>query len=409
MWYTLSMPFFSCKIGTADGRIVDKTYEAESAAALRETLQEQGFHLIRLHREPWWRSLGSNLSASGRPGGRAFLTFNQELLVLLRSGLPILQVLDTISERMESGPFRDALRAVREEVRGGAVLSEAFGQFPQIFPHLYIASIQAGEKSGDLPVTLGRFIQYQKRVEAIRAKVKSATFYPVLLSFAVVSAVLFLLFYVIPSFSQIYADAGATLPLATRILIGLSSGLLRGLPLLLPLTVLLLAGLRIWLRSDAGIRWRDTFLLRLPFFGAMVIDYAILGFCRTFGTTLASGIPVVQAMAMARGTLNNRILEEKLGGAIRRIEEGAPISQSLAETGFFPGLSLRMIGVGESTGALSEMLWDVADYYEAEVERRLDRLTTMIEPLMMLTMGVVIGAIVVAMYIPIFQLAGTVR
>jgi type IV pilus assembly protein PilC len=250
---------------------------------------------------------------------------------------------------------------------------------------------------------------YQKRVEAIRAKVKSAFFYPILLSIAVLAVVLFLLFYVIPSFSQIYADANAVLPLATRILIALSNSLLSGLPLLLPLSVVAFFVFRTYFRSDSGIRWKDKLFLRIPFLGKLVIDYAILGFCRTFGTTLLSGIPIVQAMSMARGTLNNRLLEEKMTVVIRRIEEGASISQAIAEGDFFPGLALRMIGVGESTGALAEMLWDIADYYESEVERRLDRLTTMVEPLMMMTMGIVIGAIVIAMYIPIFQLAGTVR
>jgi len=403
------MSLFICKIGANDGRVLEKEFESTSASILRESLEEQGFYVFDIRKKVWWKHIGNALVGGGRPSGRDFLTFNQELLVLLRSGLPILQVLDAVTERMETGLFREALRDIREEIRGGAVLSESFQKHSHLFPHLYIASIKAGEKSGDLPVTLGRFIVYQKRVEAIRAKVKSAIFYPILLSLAVITVVLFLLFYVIPSFSQIYSDANAVLPLATRILIALSNSLISGLPLLIPLAIVAFFTLKTYLHSDSGIRWRDKLFLRLPFLGKLVIDYAILGFCRTFGTTLLSGIPIVQAMGMARGTLNNRLLEDKMTVAIRRIEEGASISQAISEGDFFPGLALRMIGVGESTGALPEMLWDVADYYESEVERRLDRLTTMVEPLMMMTMGIVIGAIVIAMYIPIFQLAGTVR
>lgn len=403
------MSLFICKIGANDGRVLEKEFEAASAPILRESLEEQGFHVFDIRKKFWWSILRDGLIGGGRPTGRDFLTFNQELLVLLRSGLPILQVLDAVTERMEAGSFREALRDIREEIRGGAILSESFNKHSHLFPHLYIASIKAGEKSGDLPVTLGRFIVYQKRVEAIRAKVKSAIFYPILLSLAVVTVVLFLLFYVIPSFSQIYSDANAVLPLATRILISLSNSLITALPVLIPLAVFVFFALKTYLQSDSGIRWKDRLFLRLPFLGKLAIDYAILGFCRTFGTTLLSGIPIVQAMSMARGTLNNRILEDKMTIAIRRIEEGASISQAISEGDFFPGLALRMIGVGESTGALAEMLWDVADYYESEVERRLDRLTTMVEPLMMMTMGIVIGAIVIAMYIPIFQLGGTVR
>lgn len=403
------MSIYKCKIGASDGRVLEKEFEASSAPSLRESLEEQGFYVFDIRKHGWWQGLGSGVIGRGRLSGREFLTFNQELLVLLRSGLPILQVLDTVTERMEAGSFREALRDIREEIRGGAILSESFNKYPNLFPHLYIASIKAGEKSGDLPITLGRFILYQKRVEAIRAKVKSAVFYPILLSIAVITVVLFLLFYVIPSFSQIYADANAALPLATRILIALSNGLISGLPVLIPLVFGLIIILKSYMRSESGILWKDRLFLRLPFVGKLVVDYAILGFCRTFGTTLSSGIPIVQAMSMARGTLNNRLLEDKMIVAIKRIEEGASISQAISEGNFFPGLALRMIGVGESTGSLAEMLWDVADYYESEVERRLDRLTTMVEPLMMLTMGIVIGAIVIAMYIPIFKLAGTVN
>lgn len=402
------MPTFHCKIGTADGRVVEKDFEAASRALLRENLEEQGFYVFAIKARPFqflWKQEGGR----GRLTGRRFLTFNQELLVLIRSGLPILQVLDTVIERIEPGGMLEVLRQIREDVRGGSSLSEAFGKFPRAFPHLYIASIKAGERTGDLPVTLSRFIAYQKRVEAIRAKVRSASFYPMLLCIAVVSVLLFLMLYVVPSFTQIYADANVELPLITRLLIAAATGMTRGLPLLLPLLAVAAVGLRAWLRSQPGKLMRDRLKLRLPFFGALLGDYALTSFCRTLATTLSSGIPVVQAMQMSRGTLNNLILESHLGRAIGQVEEGTAISAALEQTGFFPLMALRMIGVGESTGALAEMLSDVSDYYEAEVERRLDRLTTVIEPLMMLAMGLLIGGIVVAMYIPIFQLAGTVR
>jgi len=402
------MPTFHCKIGTADGRVVEKEFEAASRKLLRENLEEQGFYVFKITRRPvqfLWRKEGWR----GRLTGRRFLTFNQELLVLIRSGLPILQVLDTIIERLEPGALLDVMRQVREDVRGGSILSEAFGKFPRTFPHLYIASIKAGERTGDLPVTLARFIAYQKRVEAIRAKVRSASFYPLLLCLAVVSVLLFLMLYVVPSFTQIYADANVQLPLITRMLISTATGLSRGLPLLLVLLAAGTVALRTYFHSHSGRLALDRVKLKIPFFGEMLTDYALSSFCRTFATTLSSGIPAVQAMQMSRGTLNNISLESRLGGAILHVEEGTAISMALEETGFFPLMALRMIGVGESTGALADMLADVADYYESEVERRLDRLTTVIEPVMMMGMGLLIGGIVVAMYIPIFQLAGTVR
>jgi type IV pilus assembly protein PilC len=214
--------------------------------------------------------------------------------------------------------------------------------------------------------------------------------------------------YVIPSFTQVYADAGMQLPLMTRIVIALADGLVAWLPVWAPALLFSLFLLRTYARTEGGAFMVDRIKLRLPFFGVLLQEYALSTFCRTFSITLASGIPVVQAMQMSQGTLNNRVQEKRLANAVKRIEEGARISEALEQTGNFPIIALRMIGVGESSGSLVDMLADVADYYEDEVERRLDRLTTMVEPLMMMTMGLLIGGIVVAMYIPIFQMAGTV-
>lgn len=402
------MPSFSCKVGTSDGRVLEKEFDAVSAEILRENLEGQGFFVFQVRRRPL-AFLFSKEANSARLSGRRFLAFNQEFLVLIRSGLPILQVLDTITERLEAGALLEVLRDIRNEVRGGSMLSEAFAKFPRIFPHLYIASVRAGEKTGDLPVTLARYLVYQKRQEALKAKIKGASFYPALLTIAVLVVLAFMLLYVVPSFTQIYADANAQLPLLTRMLIGISTGLVSWMPLLLPALIVAIAGARLYALSGPGALLIDRVKLKVPFFGPLFLDYALSGFCRTFGTTLASGIPAVQAMQMSRGTLNNRVLEEAMVRAVQRVEEGTTISSAIEQTGYFPVIALRMIGVGEASGALAEMLADVAEYYEEEVERRLDRLTTLIEPIMMMAMGLLIGGIVVAMYIPIFQLAGTVR
>jgi type IV pilus assembly protein PilC len=402
----MAMHLYHCKIGTSDGRILKKDIEAVSRAALLENLESEGFFVFRIRRAPFqWLS---GPVAHGRLNTRRFLSLNQEMLVLLRSGLPILQVLDTLIERMEPGRLLDAMREVRSDVKGGSALSEAFGSYPGMFPLLYLASLRAGEQSGDLPVTLGRYIDYQKRVEAIRARVRSASFYPALLAVAVLIVLAFMMLYVIPSFTQIYADAAVELPLLTRMVISFANGLVAGLPVWLPLSIAGLVLLRVYVRGEVGALHLDRIKLRLPFFGALLSEYALSTFCRTLATTLSSGIPIVQATQMSRGTLNNRFLEQKMTDVVRRIQEGSKISEALEQTGSFPLIALRMIGVGESSGSLVDMLSDISEYYESEVERRLDRLTTIIEPLMMLTMGLLIGGIVVAMYIPIFQLAGTV-
>ncbi|RMF47939.1 MAG: type II secretion system F family protein [Deltaproteobacteria bacterium] len=399
------MPTFSCKIGTSDGRVVERQFEAVSSSMLREQLEEQGFYVFRIRRRVLSGLAGSG---GGRWTSRRFLSFNQEFLVLLKAGLPILQIFDTLIERQEPGAMLDVLRSIREEVKGGSSLSDAMGKFPRFFPYLYVASIRAGERTGDLPVTLARYIEYQKRLEAIKARVRNATFYPMLLTIAVVAVVLFLMLYVVPSFSQIYADAKVELPFLTRVLITVANGMVGALPLLIAGVVLAAVLVRSALLTEKGAFLFDRFKLKVPFFGALLTEYALLSFCRTLGTILLSGVPIVQALQMARGTLNNRVLESAIVAAIRRVEEGMGLSESFERCGFFPNIALRMIGVGEKGGSLPDMLADVADYYETEVERRLDRLTTMIEPVMMASMGLLIGGIVVAMYFPIFQLAGTV-
>ena len=399
------MSTYRCKIGTADGRVLEKDFEADSRDALQQNLEEQGFFVFKIRKVSmqWFSGGGSSLS------GRRFLALNQEMMVLIRSGLPILQVLDALIDRMESGALLNTLQEIRSDVKGGSSLSDAFERFPNMFPQLYVASLRAGEQSGDLPITLGRYIEYQKRVEAIKAKVKSASYYPIILLLLVTGVLAFLLLYVIPSFTQVYADADVALPLMTRFVIALANGLVSWLPFWVPALLIGAFALRTFVRTDRGGLLLDKLKLRLPFFGDLLGEYALSTFCRTFATTLASGIPIVQSMQMARGTLNNRVLEQRLVRATNRIQEGAKISEALEQTGDFPVIALRMIGVGETSGSLVDMLTDVSEYYENEVERRLDRLTTMIEPLMMLTMAGLISVIVVAMYLPIFQMAGTVQ
>lgn len=398
------MSTYRCKIGTADGRVLEKDFEADSRDALQQSLEEQGFFVFRIRKKSLkWFSGGSSIT------GRRFLALNQEMMVLIRSGLPIIQVLNALIERMEAGPLLNTLQEIRKDVKGGSSLSEAFERFPNMFPHLYVASLRAGEQSGDMPITLARYIEYQKRVEAIKAKVRSASYYPIILLLLVTGVLAFLLLYVIPTFTQVYADANVELPLLTRFVIALGNGLVSTLPFWVPALIASFFAIKAYLKTDRGALIIDRLKLRLPFFGDLLGEYAISTFCRTFATTLASGIPIVQSMQMARGTLNNRVLEQRLVGATNRIQEGAKISEALEQTGDFPVIALRMIGVGETSGSLVDMLTDVSEYYESEVERRLDRLTTMIEPLMMLTMAGLISVIVVAMYLPIFQMAGTVQ
>jgi type IV pilus assembly protein PilC len=401
------MPIFSCKLGGADGRIIQRQMEAANAAVLRQTLEDQGFFVFEVKKRPL-QFLLERSSVGRRVDSKELLTFNQELLVLIKAGLPIIQALDTVLEQGDRGKLTEVLRQVREDVKGGAALSDSFARFPKTFPTLYIASIRAGERTGDLPQTIRRYIAYLKRVEGLRKKIIAALVYPAILVTVAVLAVGFLLIYVVPTFSRIYLDSGSALPLPTQILITITTGLKTLFPLLLLGAGAVLFGFRRWVATETGRFAFDTFVLKIPLVGTTLARYAVSGFCRTLATVIGSGVPIVEGLRMSVGTLNNRLLERKLLSAIARIEEGTLLSVSLGDTGMMPPLALRMIAVGESTGALEEMLNDVSEYFEEEIDARLHVLTTAIEPAIMIFMGVVVGGIILTMYLPIFKIAGTV-
>lgn len=402
------MALYTCKLGAADGSIQVRELEAADAAQLRASLEEQGYYVFELKKRPFQFLLDKGLKRR-KVDNRELLTFNQELLVLIKAGMPILQILDTILERRtDAGRFTGLLTQIREDVKGGAALSVAMERHGAAFPHLYLASIRAGERTGDLPDTIRRFIQFLKRSEAVRKKVIASLFYPAILVVVAVLAIALLLIYVVPTFSQIYADAGAQLPLLTRVLISFTSGLRSTLPIWILILIGSAAWFRTWRASDAGRYRVDRWKLHLPMIGEIFSRYAVSSFSRTLATLLGSGIPIVESLRMSVGTLNNRHLERRLLDAIRQVEEGGQLSAALERAHIMPPLALRMLGVGEATGALEEMLGDIAEYLEDEVEERLHVLTTAIEPAIMVTMGVVIGFIIVAMYLPVFKIAGAV-
>jgi type IV pilus assembly protein PilC len=277
-----------------------------------------------------------------------------------------------------------------------------------VFPYLYVASIRAGERTGDLPQTIRRYIQYLKRVDGIRKKIVAALLYPAILVVFAGMAITLLLVYVVPTFSQVYADSGSQLPLLTQLLITFT-GLLRRLFLVIVAVAALLIYLfQTWKKTEKGHFIFDRFKLTVPLLGDVMTKYSVSGFTRTLATVLGSGIPIIESLRMSIGTLDNVFMEKKLFEAVRFIEEGGRLSVALERINIMPPLALRMLGVGETTGGLEDMLIDISDYLEDELEERMKIVTTAIEPAIMLIMGVVIGVIIVAMYLPIFKIAGTV-
>jgi type IV pilus assembly protein PilC len=399
------MSIFTCKIGSSDGRISVKEFDAVNAGILRQSLEDQGYVVFELRKKPLQFLMERGLGRK-RIGNKDLLMFNQELLVLLKAGLPILQALDTILES-GGGKLNEILSAIREDVKGGMAFSNAFEKYPRVFPHLYIASIQAGERTGDLPQTIRRYIAFLKRTEGFKGKIIAALFYPAILVTVAFIAVTVLLIYVVPTFSRIYADSGSVLPLPTQMLISFTGFLRHYLLLFIALLVAGGALFRRWSETETGRYAVDSLKIKTPLAGAMLTRYAVAGFTRTLATVLGSGIPIVEALRMSVGTLNNKVLERGLLTAVIRVEEGSKLSSALESIKLMPPLALRMLSVGESTGSIEEMLADISDYFEEEIERNLQVLTTAIEPAIMIVMGVVIGVIIIAMYLPIFKIANT--
>lgn len=401
------MSLYTCKLGASDGKILYREFEAVEPAMLQKSLEDQGFFVFEVKRKPFQFLFDKGMKRRS-VDNRALLIFNQELLVLIKAGMPIMQVLDAILEGHDNGKFAEILRQVREDVKGGAALSTALERHGRSFPHLYVASIRAGERTGDLPRTIRRYIQYLKRVDSIRKKVIAALFYPAILVLFAFMAITLLLLYVVPTFAQVYADSGSQLPLLTRMLIETTTVMKRFAPLVVLLGFGAAAAYRTWVGTESGRYAVDRFKLTVPFGGEIFTKYSVAGFARTLATVLGSGIPIIESLRMSIGTLNNKFMEKRLFEAVRFIEEGGRLSTALERINIMPPLALRMLGVGETTGSLEDMLVDISDYLEDELEERMHLLTTAIEPAIMLIMGVVIGVIIIAMYLPVFKIAGTV-
>jgi type IV pilus assembly protein PilC len=401
------MAIYTCKLGSSDDKIIEKEFEAADRAILRQSLEEQGFFVFEIKKKQF-QFLWEKGAARRGVDAKEFLTFNQELLVLMKAGLPIIQALDTILEKSAKGRLTEILHDIREDIKAGAALSDAFEKHSRVFSHLYIASIRAGEKTGDLPQTLRRFVAFMKRVEGFKKKVISAFIYPAILITVAAIAVTLLLLYVVPTFTKIFADAGSQLPLPTQMLIAFTTMLRRYILVILGIVLAAITLFRRWGVTEHGRFLIDGWKLRVPFVGKIISTYAVAGFSRTFATILGSGIPIVEALRMSIGTLNNKVLERKLLEAVNRVEEGTMLTTAIEKEKIMPPLALRMLAVGETTGALEEMLGEISDYFEEEIDRSLHILTTAIEPAVMIIMGFIIGTIIITMYLPIFKIAGTV-
>lgn len=400
------MPYFKCRLGTEDKNIIDQVFNSPTRLELLSLLKEKGYVIFSVRRLYW--SFGSLARLSSSWKTRDFIVFNQQLMTLLRSGVSLNASLETLVEQEEKGRLKDVFKGLMKSVQEGASFSEALESYPGLFPHLYISTLRAGEGTGSIAQAIERYIGYLKKVQETKKMIFSAAFYPLLLVGFILLVVVFLFTYVVPKFSQIYASAGASLPWATRLLISCTTAFTHHLPSIFIGCTVLAAGLYYYNKSDNGHRRMDALKVKLPFWGDLLCKYLLSVFCRAFSSLLAAGIPVVPSLRISLDIFTNSILRERMALATKKIEEGLKLTDAVSATRIFPPLALRMIRVGEATGSLPPILEEIAEYYEGEVAVRLQLIARVIEPVLMVIMGLIVSGIIIAIYLPIFNLAGTV-
>lgn len=406
---SIHMAEFVCRLGTPSGEVVTRTIEATGESELRVKLEGEGFRIFSVGS----RGTASVRRALGRQPRRgkvkieAFLLFNQQLSALLRAGLPILQAIGILRKRVPNEQLRLTLKDVEDKIRSGNSLSKAFAMQGDLFPRIYIASILAGERSGLIDEVLLRYISYQKTIYEARRKIKKALAYPAVLICASILLVMVLSTYVIPKFMQLYGGVGAQeLPAITVMVVGTASFISANIVWLGPLFLLTVAALLIWRRTPAGRYSLDKLVLKVPVAGETIRQMTIAQFTRSLATLLAGGITLPESVEIASESITNRALRKASEGVLTGIREGRPFTESLEASGWVSELALDMIGVGERSGALREMLDEVANFYDSEIDVRLNTITTFIEPVILIFMGSLVMTILLAMYLPLFYMIG---
>ena len=404
------MPEFQCRLATPAGEILERSYESTDESALRRDLEAKDYLILDLRaRNPVLAQVLAMFRLKPRVSSKEFLLFNQELAALLRAGLPVLQSLDVLLERRENVVFARALRDIRERVKSGESLSDGFSAQGDMFPRLYGATLASGERSGELHSVLKRYIAFAKNLLSVKKKVVSALVYPIILISLMLILMTAVVFFILPKFQSFLTELGTELPLPTKILLGIADFAIGYWQYIVVATVALFVGLSMWRQTETGKLALDQVSLRIPLVGGIMNEYAQNRFTRTLATLLAGGIPLVNSLETAARAVGNRLYESKLFRVAGKVREGEALWESLEETGLMSHISVEMIKVGEATGALVDMLNDVSEFTEQEIEHKLQRLVSMIEPLLLVFMALVVGGMLLAIYLPMIQAAGQSR
>ena len=404
---------FRCRVATPTGEVRDEVHVAETELRLRRDLEDRGLVLLAARPAAGLTIPGLGLPVLAMPSRRRlpqrdFLVFNQELATLLKAGMPLVQSLDILRQRVQHPTFKQVLDDVHDQVRGGTSLSDAFATHGDLVQGIYTASLLAGEKSGGLEQVLRRYVTYVKVISTVKRKTVSALVYPGILTILSLSVVILIVLKVVPAFADFYANFGRELPWLTRVIIALSSFLITWWPAVL--AGLVGGGVATWAWArQPGQRARlHRWMLRIPFLGGVAQKFATSQMARSVATLLTGGIPLVNALAVASDAVGNRHVAGELTVVAQRVREGEGLATAMRARAVFPDVATKMVEVGESTGALGDMLNSLADFYDEEIDTTLTRFVTMIEPLLLVVMGIVIATLLLALYMPVFELSSVV-
>ena len=400
------MAEFICRLGTPSGEVVTRIVEASGADDAKLRLESEGFRVFKVASSD--EGLSAVLLFGGSKKGKVkqgdFLLFNQQFSALLRAGIPVLQSIGLLKTRTASANLRVVLADVEEKIRSGMPLSEAF-ESQGLFPKIYTASILAGERSGALDDVLARFVTYLKRSVGISRKLRGALAYPAFLLLASTLMVAFLTFYIVPRMSDLFRGLSANRPLPriTVVVLAISTSIAQNIWWIAPLIIIVGIGLYIWLRTANGRLVFHKILLRIPVGGQLIRNMATAQLSRSMSTLLSGGITVPDSWDIASQAITNHELRRRSLGVLPMIREGRGFTDSLEQANWVPELGLDMIGIGERSGSLREMLDEVASFYDAEAEVRLEQLTTLLEPMILVFMAGIVVIILLAIYLPIIQ------
>jgi type IV pilus assembly protein PilC len=401
------MAEFTCRVATSAGEIFERSYVFDNEAALRRELESQDLMILDLQRRSaFLRQLARSFRLGGNISSREFLVFNQEFGALIRAGLPVVQSLTILLERRKNPTFKQALLDVRDRVKAGEQLSEAFAAQSDLFPRLYTASLASGERTGELGTVIKRFVDYLQRSVSMQRKVLSAMIYPVILLVLSCVVIAVMIFFIIPKFNEFLKDFGADLPLLSKVIVGFALFCTGHWQIIVGGGVTALITFMFWSRTMQGRETIDRIKLGLPLAGGVIRNYCQNRFTRTLATLQAGGLPLVTSLELSARSVSNAVFERRLLQVAAEVREGKALWETLEKTELLSDIAIQMIKVGESTGALVEMLNDASDFTDEEIDTQLTRLVSLVEPMMLVFMAVVVAVMLLSIYLPLLQAYG---